>query len=310
MMRRARGFRLAAIARRTTAMRARRAASSRPRRRALDLDVARRSNGTSERCGDSRCNVRPIARCRHASHDRHASRAIRARARAGSRRARAAGHSNPAAAVGDHDRSRRKRGERLVYRRREGRGSHARITPEAASICNVCGGGDHRPAGAAVDDLSRYAARPSQRFTHGSSELRSPFVRIGASRQRCSANESMTRLDPLQRRRAAVTMRAHECCRSHPHTLDQWLAYQQRVHALGVDLGLARVGEVWRRMGAPHARRSSSRSAARTARARRWPFSRRCWSRQANASAATRRRICCATTNACASRAATPTMRR
>jgi dihydrofolate synthase/folylpolyglutamate synthase len=36
-------------------------------------------------------------------------------------------------------------------------------------------------------------------------------------------------------------------------TLDQWLDYQQRVHALGVDLGLARVGEVWRRMGAPRA---------------------------------------------------------
>ncbi len=34
-------------------------------------------------------------------------------------------------------------------------------------------------------------------------------------------------------------------------TLAHWLDYQQRVHALGVDLGLARVGEVWRRMGAP-----------------------------------------------------------
>ncbi|HEY8010092.1 MAG TPA: bifunctional tetrahydrofolate synthase/dihydrofolate synthase [Rudaea sp.] len=34
-------------------------------------------------------------------------------------------------------------------------------------------------------------------------------------------------------------------------TLDEWLDYQQRVHALGVDLGLARVHEVWRRMGAP-----------------------------------------------------------
>ncbi|MGH8123336.1 MAG: bifunctional tetrahydrofolate synthase/dihydrofolate synthase [Rudaea sp.] len=34
-------------------------------------------------------------------------------------------------------------------------------------------------------------------------------------------------------------------------TLDEWLAYQLRVHALGVDLGLARVREVWRRMGAP-----------------------------------------------------------
>lgn len=33
--------------------------------------------------------------------------------------------------------------------------------------------------------------------------------------------------------------------------LDQWLAYQLGVHALGVDLGLARVEEVWRRMGAP-----------------------------------------------------------
>jgi len=36
-----------------------------------------------------------------------------------------------------------------------------------------------------------------------------------------------------------------------PQTLDQWLDYQQRAHALGVDLGLARVGEIWRRMGAP-----------------------------------------------------------
>ena len=34
-------------------------------------------------------------------------------------------------------------------------------------------------------------------------------------------------------------------------TLDEWLDYQQRVHALGVDLGLARVREVWQRMGAP-----------------------------------------------------------
>jgi dihydrofolate synthase/folylpolyglutamate synthase len=34
-------------------------------------------------------------------------------------------------------------------------------------------------------------------------------------------------------------------------TLDDWLDYQQHVHALGVDLGLARVREVWQRMGAP-----------------------------------------------------------
>ncbi|MEP6939891.1 MAG: folylpolyglutamate synthase/dihydrofolate synthase family protein [Rudaea sp.] len=34
-------------------------------------------------------------------------------------------------------------------------------------------------------------------------------------------------------------------------TLAQWLAYQQHVHALGVDLGLERVSEVWRRLGAP-----------------------------------------------------------
>ncbi len=39
-------------------------------------------------------------------------------------------------------------------------------------------------------------------------------------------------------------------------TLDEWFAYQQRVHALGVDLGLARVGEVWRRMGAPRIART------------------------------------------------------
>ena len=36
-----------------------------------------------------------------------------------------------------------------------------------------------------------------------------------------------------------------------PATLAQWLDYQQRVHSLGVDLGLVRVAEVWRRMGAP-----------------------------------------------------------
>src|SRR5579883_2082827 len=34
-------------------------------------------------------------------------------------------------------------------------------------------------------------------------------------------------------------------------TLQEWLDYQQGVHALGMDLGLARVCEVWRRMGAP-----------------------------------------------------------
>src|SRR5579863_1758929 len=37
-----------------------------------------------------------------------------------------------------------------------------------------------------------------------------------------------------------------------PQTLDNWLDYQQRVHTLGVDLGLERVREVWRRMGAPN----------------------------------------------------------
>ncbi len=35
--------------------------------------------------------------------------------------------------------------------------------------------------------------------------------------------------------------------------LAQWLEYQQSVHARGVDLGLARVREVWRRMGEPRA---------------------------------------------------------
>ncbi|MBS0589946.1 MAG: bifunctional tetrahydrofolate synthase/dihydrofolate synthase [Proteobacteria bacterium] len=34
-------------------------------------------------------------------------------------------------------------------------------------------------------------------------------------------------------------------------TLAEWLDYQQGVHALGVDLGLARVREVWQRLGAP-----------------------------------------------------------
>ncbi|HET6906013.1 MAG TPA: bifunctional folylpolyglutamate synthase/dihydrofolate synthase, partial [Rhodanobacteraceae bacterium] len=34
-------------------------------------------------------------------------------------------------------------------------------------------------------------------------------------------------------------------------TLPDWLEYQQRLHARGIDLGLDRVREVWRRMGAP-----------------------------------------------------------
>ncbi|MGH8124995.1 MAG: bifunctional tetrahydrofolate synthase/dihydrofolate synthase [Rhodanobacteraceae bacterium] len=33
-------------------------------------------------------------------------------------------------------------------------------------------------------------------------------------------------------------------------TLDEWLAYQQQIHPRGIDLGLDRVREVWRRMGA------------------------------------------------------------
>lgn len=36
-----------------------------------------------------------------------------------------------------------------------------------------------------------------------------------------------------------------------PGTLAEWLDYQQRIHALGVDLGLDRVNAVWQRMGAP-----------------------------------------------------------
>lgn len=38
-----------------------------------------------------------------------------------------------------------------------------------------------------------------------------------------------------------------------PTTLAEWLAYQQRVHARGIDLVLERVREVWQRMGAPRA---------------------------------------------------------
>ena len=36
-----------------------------------------------------------------------------------------------------------------------------------------------------------------------------------------------------------------------PRTFSDWLDYQQRVHARGIDLDLERVHEVWRRMGAP-----------------------------------------------------------
>jgi dihydrofolate synthase / folylpolyglutamate synthase len=36
-----------------------------------------------------------------------------------------------------------------------------------------------------------------------------------------------------------------------PTTLAEWLDYQQRVHALGIDLGLDRVQAVWQRMGTP-----------------------------------------------------------
>ena len=36
-----------------------------------------------------------------------------------------------------------------------------------------------------------------------------------------------------------------------PRSLQAWLDYQLHVHVRGVDLGLARVGEVWRRLGAP-----------------------------------------------------------
>jgi dihydrofolate synthase/folylpolyglutamate synthase len=34
-------------------------------------------------------------------------------------------------------------------------------------------------------------------------------------------------------------------------TLGEWLAYQQQVHARGIDMGLDRVRQVWQRMGAP-----------------------------------------------------------
>jgi dihydrofolate synthase/folylpolyglutamate synthase len=34
-------------------------------------------------------------------------------------------------------------------------------------------------------------------------------------------------------------------------TLEEWLAYQQTIHSRGIEMGLDRVGEVWRRMRAP-----------------------------------------------------------
>lgn len=34
-------------------------------------------------------------------------------------------------------------------------------------------------------------------------------------------------------------------------TLDEWLAYQQTIHPRGIEMGLERVGEVWRRMASP-----------------------------------------------------------
>jgi dihydrofolate synthase/folylpolyglutamate synthase len=34
-------------------------------------------------------------------------------------------------------------------------------------------------------------------------------------------------------------------------TLEEWLAYQQQIHARGIDMGLDRVRDVWQRMGAP-----------------------------------------------------------
>src|SRR5690242_12670223 len=34
-------------------------------------------------------------------------------------------------------------------------------------------------------------------------------------------------------------------------TLEEWLAYQQQIHARGIDMGLERVRDVWNRMGAP-----------------------------------------------------------
>src|SRR4029453_12220831 len=36
-------------------------------------------------------------------------------------------------------------------------------------------------------------------------------------------------------------------------TLDDWLDYQQRVHPRSIELGLARVREVWQRLGAAQA---------------------------------------------------------
>lgn len=41
------------------------------------------------------------------------------------------------------------------------------------------------------------------------------------------------------------------CMPRHMRSLADWLEYQQRIHARGIDLGLERVSEVWRRMGAP-----------------------------------------------------------
>ena len=36
---------------------------------------------------------------------------------------------------------------------------------------------------------------------------------------------------------------------SSPRTLEDWLAHGERLHPVGIDMGLERVGEVWQRAG-------------------------------------------------------------
>ncbi len=90
----------------------------------------------------------------------------------------------------------------------------------------------------------------SRRFTHGACVPATPFVRVGTPRQRCGARKQDT---DAHCGAAALPSPCARMSSSDPtsRTLAHWLDYQQRVHALGVDLGLARVGEVWRRMGGP-----------------------------------------------------------
>jgi dihydrofolate synthase/folylpolyglutamate synthase len=93
-------------------------------------------------------------------------------------------------------------------------------------------------------------------------------------------------------------------------TLDEWLAYQDRVNVRSIELGLDRVSAVWQRMGASAPARQVITVGGTNGKGSTVAMLEAMLTASGQRVGCYTRRICCITARACAWRAPMPTMKR